>query len=168
MPQSSAVANPGRGSAAAAAAPSPLASDGSPDNPGAAAALGGDDDKNDENDGADVPLYEESYHPPFLAALALFPPALPLFWCVYRFGCCLLLEDERRRGEGDLLSFSSTRCWSPTYRFPSFCLSLLPACPFFLASLTAPGAAQPPPALSFFTRKTSSPPPKAVPRPRHA
>lgn len=27
-------------------------------------------------------LYEESYHPPFLLALVLFPPVLPLFWYV--------------------------------------------------------------------------------------
>ena len=30
----------------------------------------------------DRALYEESYHPPFLWALALIPPLLPLFWYV--------------------------------------------------------------------------------------
>jgi hypothetical protein len=44
------------------------------------------DDENDRKDDADGVLYDESYHPPFLWALILFPPVLPLFWYVSRVG----------------------------------------------------------------------------------
>jgi hypothetical protein len=38
------------------------------------------------NDDADGVLYDESYHPPFLFALILFPPVIPLFWYVSQVG----------------------------------------------------------------------------------
>jgi hypothetical protein len=38
------------------------------------------------NDDADGVLYDESYHPPFLWALILFPPVIPLFWYVSQVG----------------------------------------------------------------------------------